>query len=160
MDEFVHGAEEKTLKDWEALKRKYENKTATPHEQMQVGGFYRMQMVFKLLTQDFIERNSEFAMDKDRALKTLFSRISAMSGLDQGEVASNMEDLIAKGYIQVDHSREDLFFLGLSSVKSLGLCPWRRYSKIKSFPCSAAWHIPRFGRQAPHGCPVPQFCHS
>ncbi len=101
MDVFVHDSEEKKRKEWEALERKYENREATPQEQMQVGGYYRMEMIYKLLNQDFIEQNSEFHLDSDSALKALSQSVCLMSGLDQASVESTMEDLIAKGYIQV-----------------------------------------------------------
>ncbi|MBU1340764.1 MAG: B12-binding domain-containing radical SAM protein [Proteobacteria bacterium] len=105
MDAFVHDAGEQNRKDWEALKVKYENKTATPYEQMQVGGFYRMEMIFKLLSQDILEQNCVFHTDSDTALKELCRRISAIAAQDQGFTEFTIKDLITKGYIQMEYSQ-------------------------------------------------------
>lgn len=110
MDAFVHESEAQNRKDWEALKVKYENKTATPYEQMQVGGHYRMEMIFTLLSQDVIENNSEFVTDKDTAVRELSRQISTMADLDQEFAEFTMNDLIVKGYIRVDDSHGKIRF--------------------------------------------------
>jgi len=110
MDAFIHDAQEPSRNEWETLKLKYKNKTATLYEQMQVGGHYRMEMVFKLLTQDFIEHNSEFYADTETALKELAKRISSMAGLDQDFTEFTMKDLIHRGYINMENSQEKTYF--------------------------------------------------
>jgi radical SAM superfamily enzyme YgiQ (UPF0313 family) len=100
MDDFVHGAHGRVEEAWEALKQKYADKAATPEEQMQVGGFYRMEMIFKLLTQDVIENHSVYPLDKDTALEALCKIISGLTGLDRDFVEFNIKDLISKGYIR------------------------------------------------------------
>jgi anaerobic magnesium-protoporphyrin IX monomethyl ester cyclase len=102
MDAFIHDAGEQNREDWEALKIKYENKTASPYEQMQVGGHYRTQMIFQLLTQDILEQYSEFNSDNETALKTLCKKVSGMTGLDLAFTQFTMTDLITKGYILVE----------------------------------------------------------
>ncbi|MBU1193371.1 MAG: B12-binding domain-containing radical SAM protein [Proteobacteria bacterium] len=104
MDAFVHASEENHRNSWDLLKKKYEEKTATPYEQMQVGGHYRMVMIFKLLTQDFIEQNADFISDPADALKQFFQKIASMAGLDHAFVESTMTDLINKGYIRIEES--------------------------------------------------------
>lgn len=110
MDAFVHGVHGKVEAAWEALKKKYKEKTASPDEQMQVGGFYRMEMIFKLLSEDVIEENSGYRSDKNTALKLLCKKIASLTDLDQGFVEFNMNDLIAKGYLRVTDSRGQTCF--------------------------------------------------
>ena len=105
MDAFIHDSTEPIWAAWEALKLKYANNAATPHEQMQVGGHYRMEMIFKLLTQDFLENHSSFDGDSNTSLRTLSTQISAMADLDLDFTEVTMKDLIAKGYIQMESSR-------------------------------------------------------
>ncbi len=104
MDAFIHDAGARNREAWEALKVKYANKTATPYEQMQVGGFYRMQMIFKLLTRDFLEQHALFATDHDTSLRALCVEISAMTGQDRGFTEFTLKDLMAKGYIRRETS--------------------------------------------------------
>ena len=110
MDDFVRKAHGRVEKEWEALKKKYKEKTASPDEEMQVGGFYRMEMIFKLLSCDVIEENSAYPSDKTTALKLLCKKIAALTDLDQMFVEFNMNDLIAKGYILVTDSRGQTCF--------------------------------------------------
>ncbi len=110
MDAFVHEAHSRVEEAWEDLKKKYEDKTATPDEEMQVGGFYRMEMIFKLLSRDVIEETSTYPSDKNTALKSLCKKISALTDLDQGFVEFNMKDLIAKGYIRAVETRGETCF--------------------------------------------------
>ncbi len=102
MDAFVRASEERTREDWENLKKKYENKLVTPSEEMQVGGYYRMEMVFKLLSQDFIEHNSVFSANSTAALEMFCEKIAVMADLDQEFIELTMKDLIKKGYIQME----------------------------------------------------------
>ncbi len=116
MDAFIHDSRAQNRAEWEVLNIKYANKTATPYEQMQVGGYYRMVMIFKLLTQDFLEQHSEFGPDFDGALTALSTRISAMAGLDVAFTEFTMNDLITKGYILVDHFSEKTRFFWANSL--------------------------------------------
>ncbi len=104
MDAFVREAHAGVERLWELLKKKYQDKTASPDEEMQVGGYYRMEMIFKLLSRDVIEDNSIYPLDKHAALKSLCNTISAITSLDQAFVEFNMNDLIAKGYIRAIES--------------------------------------------------------
>ncbi len=121
MDAFIHDATEQNRADWETLKVKYADKTATPHEQMQVGGYYRMEMIFKLLTQDFLEQHSLFETSVT-ALGTLSTQIAAMAGLELDFVEVTLKDLITKGYIQMEVSQGRTRFF------------WAHNSQLKSAP--------------------------
>ena len=105
MNAFVHDAGQQNRKDWDSLKKKYETKTATPFEQMQVGGHFRMEMIFKLLSRDVIEQNSMFEIDGGAALKSLSGRVSAMADLDLEFVEVTLKDLIEKGYIRTENAQ-------------------------------------------------------
>ncbi|MBU0463581.1 MAG: hypothetical protein KKE12_08230 [Proteobacteria bacterium] len=102
MDAFVHASGAKIRQEWEVLKEKYKNKTATPFEQMQVGGHYRTKMIFILLSQDVIEQDNGVFQDLDAALARLSQQICEMTGLEGDFVEFTMKDLIAKGYLRVD----------------------------------------------------------
>ncbi|MBU0972709.1 MAG: B12-binding domain-containing radical SAM protein [Proteobacteria bacterium] len=102
MDEFIHDAYEQHRKDWEALTVKYENKTATPQEQIQVEGYHRMEMIFKLLTQDILEHHPAFHTGPDTALKELSGHMATLTGLDYVFTESAIKDLITKGFIRIN----------------------------------------------------------
>jgi radical SAM superfamily enzyme YgiQ (UPF0313 family) len=102
IDAFVHDATGQNREEWDALKVKYANKTASPYEQMQVGGYYRMEMIFKLLTQDFLEQQSIFEPDPAVALKALSAQAAVMAGLDPDFTEVTLKDLLAKKYIRVE----------------------------------------------------------
>jgi hypothetical protein len=104
MDAFVHAAGEKVRQEWEALKQKYENNTATPYEQMQVGGHYRTKIIFTLLSRDVMEQNDEGFQDLETELDRLTRQISEMTELESDFVAFTLKDLIAKGYLRVEES--------------------------------------------------------
>jgi radical SAM superfamily enzyme YgiQ (UPF0313 family) len=122
MDAFIHDAEEQNRADWDALKVKYVEKTASPYEQMQVGGHYRMVMIFKLLTQDFLEQHSRFDMDRNSALRELSTQICAMTGFDLEFTEFTIRDLITKGYVRMEDSREKTLF------------SWAHHSQVTSSP--------------------------
>jgi anaerobic magnesium-protoporphyrin IX monomethyl ester cyclase len=125
MDAFIHDSTEPQRVEWEALKLKYANNAATPHEQMQVGGHYRMEMIFKLLTQDFLEQHAVFETDSQTALGTLCTQLSAMADQDFDFTQITLKDLITKGYIQMKSSREKTRF------------SWARNDQLKSVPALA-----------------------
>jgi radical SAM superfamily enzyme YgiQ (UPF0313 family) len=104
MDAFVHTSGEKVRQEWEAVKQKYVNKSATPHEQMLVGGHYRTQMIFTLLNQDVLESNAPGFQTLESALAGLTCQVCEITGLEQDFVEFTFRDLIAKGYLWVDDS--------------------------------------------------------
>lgn len=110
MNAFVWNACEQTRESWEAMKLRYENKTATVWEQMRVGGHYRMEMIFQLLSQDIIEQQPEFSADKKTALKDLCRRIAVLTGMDSGFTEFTMNDLVARGYIRSEATSESTRF--------------------------------------------------
>jgi radical SAM superfamily enzyme YgiQ (UPF0313 family) len=102
MDAFIHDATEQNREEWDALKVKYANKTANPYEQMQVGGYYRMEMIFKLLTLDFLEQHPISEPDPAAALKALSEKAAVMAGLDLDFTEVTLTDLLAKKYIRME----------------------------------------------------------
>ncbi len=110
MDAFVYAAGEPIRKDWEALKQRYAAHTATPYEQMQVGGHYRTQMIFALLSQDILETWSADTSDPDSAQEHLCAHVSAVTDLDLSFVRLTLQDLMNKGYIHMKIFNERICF--------------------------------------------------
>lgn len=122
MDAFVHQVHGRITEAFEDLKTKYQNKTATPEEELQVAGFYRMEMIFRLLTEDVIEEYSDHASERQTALKELCRKISDLTGQEPGFVEFNMADLIQKGYIRVKESELNTSF------------SWAHHAKTENHP--------------------------
>ncbi len=106
MDDFVEKAHAETRDQWEALKIKYADGNADPHEQMQVGGYYRTEMIFALLSRDVLEANAGFVGDGRAALDALTRKTADLTGLEPGFVRFNLEDLITRGYIRMRETPE------------------------------------------------------
>jgi anaerobic magnesium-protoporphyrin IX monomethyl ester cyclase len=55
MENFVSALTEMHQDEWRKTEKKYHEGTCTPDEHIQIEGFYRMQIIFRLLSEDLIE---------------------------------------------------------------------------------------------------------
>lgn len=110
MDDFVEKAHTGTRNQWEALKIRYADGTADPLEQMQVGGYFRTEMIFALLSRNVIEECAELKGDGPSAMDVLTRKTADLTGLDSDFVRTNLDDLMARGYIRIRETPETTGF--------------------------------------------------
>jgi hypothetical protein len=60
---FVARHDKRDNEEWERIKKGYTNRTNTPEEDLRVAGYYRMNLVYRLLSEDIIEQHCTFPMD-------------------------------------------------------------------------------------------------
>ncbi len=111
MDTFVADFEGRIAVVWEEMVRGYHNKTNTPDIDMQVGGHFRMQLVYRLLSEDLIENLGVVKMeppgaDAGFAEKELCRRIETATGSEGKLIRKTVRDFIEKGYLYLSLSED------------------------------------------------------
>jgi anaerobic magnesium-protoporphyrin IX monomethyl ester cyclase len=103
--EFVACYDGEMEKEWQRQLHEYKSGGNTPLENLQVEGHWRMQLSYRILKDDLIEKygfieNAVFQGSPDKALQELCSRISA-GGEDDAEVVNKtICDYLKRGYLQ------------------------------------------------------------
>jgi radical SAM superfamily enzyme YgiQ (UPF0313 family) len=100
MNDFVDGFNADIETEWTSAKERYNQKTSSEEETMQVGGFFRMEMIFALLNRDILETHESFEGHQDNALAALSRKVADITGLTPEFAESNLRDLWHKGFIQ------------------------------------------------------------
>jgi radical SAM superfamily enzyme YgiQ (UPF0313 family) len=104
MNRFVADFEGEIAKAWDEMVRGYHNKTTPPDIDMQVEGHFRMELVYRLLSEDLIEKlgvvETEGCDDPyDFAEKELCLRIEKAAGAEGVLLRKTIRDFIEKGYV-------------------------------------------------------------
>lgn len=102
---FVSRYDEEMEKDWRRLLIGYEKNTNSPMENLRVESHWRMQLTYKILKGDLIEKNSFiepalFQGSKDSALRELCRRIIIGTNADSRIVNNTLSDFVNHGYLQ------------------------------------------------------------
>ena len=106
MREFVAVYDQEMKKDWQRLLRGYKkNGKNTPLENLQVEGHWRMQLSYRILKDDLIEKDGfidpDLAQDsKEKALQELCRRITTKTKADSNLVNKTIGDFVLRGYLQ------------------------------------------------------------
>ena len=116
MNRFVADFESKISKAWEELVQGYHNRTNTPGIDMQVEGHFRMMLVYRLLSEDLIEKLGVISVsdpvdNSDLLQEELCRRIEEATGVEGGLIRGTIRKFVEKGYIR--------------AVISGGECRWR-----------------------------------
>lgn len=95
--------------EWNKLLQGYHKGTSTPENKMSVEGRWRMELTYKLLKGDLIEKNgfiepALFKGSKDNALQELCRRIINCTNADSRVVDNTISDFAGRGYISADIS--------------------------------------------------------
>jgi radical SAM superfamily enzyme YgiQ (UPF0313 family) len=107
--EFVARFDNEIEEDWQRQLRGYDDKTNTPMEDLQIEGHWRMNLTFKILKDDLIEKygfieSALFEGSKDKALNALIQKISACTN-DKAAIAdSAIRDFVRRGYLKAVQS--------------------------------------------------------
>jgi anaerobic magnesium-protoporphyrin IX monomethyl ester cyclase len=105
MNRFVADFECLITKAWEEMVQGYHDRTNTPGIDMQVEGHFRMKLVYRLLSEDLIEKwgaisVSDIEDSKDRLQEELCRRIEEATGVEGGLIRGTIRGFIKKGYIR------------------------------------------------------------
>jgi hypothetical protein len=97
--DFMKAYEAPHLELWNFVVQRYEQGLSTDYEYLRVAGYNRMHLVFKLLSNDLIERHGVFN-DEDSSVRALAERITQQTGAQPKLVHSTLQQLSDAGYIK------------------------------------------------------------
>lgn len=105
MNFFVADFEGMITKAWEEMVQGYRNRTNPPGIDMQVEGHFRMKLVYRLLSEDLIEKWGEIpsidSSDRTDLLREeLCRRIEKTTGVEGGLIRRTIREFVEKGYIR------------------------------------------------------------
>jgi hypothetical protein len=99
---FVDEFEGEIMAGWEKQVRNYQTGANSPAEDLLVGGYFRTQLVYRLLSEDMIETEgkSNGARTIEESQNILCERIRKKTGSNGDLVEETIADFIRKGYIR------------------------------------------------------------
>lgn len=100
IESFVDNASRHIREDWKELNVRYQNNNVTDEEHIQVAGYHRMVMIYKILSEDLIEKNAYQKGDFDSAMFSLGKAIAKETDLDAQFTKFHINDLVKKDYIR------------------------------------------------------------
>ncbi len=106
IERFVKAFEAEIQVMWESMVRDYEDKTLRPEMSLQVEGHFRMKLVYRLLSEDLIEKTGRFGMpavgSEDAILEELGQRMEGATGIDRGLIRTTLRSFVASGYLKAE----------------------------------------------------------
>jgi hypothetical protein len=105
IERFVGAFEGEIQQAWEVMVKAYRQGTNPPEIDLQVEGHFRMKLVYRLLSEDLIERAGAFAREEiaesgDGAdLEALCQKIEAATDEDGALIRKTLKSFAATGYI-------------------------------------------------------------
>ena len=109
MDRFVASYNEEMNAQWEKIVRGFHEGTNSPEDNLKVEGYFKMPLVFKILSEDIIESCGTFSCD-ERSLSSntmidlLCRKIVEMTGMEKGLVERTITYFVNSGYLEVSRS--------------------------------------------------------
>ena len=103
MDAFVAALDREITEKWEKQVRDYREGRGLPEDNMRVGGYFRMQLVYRILSEDLIETHGQLPVDHtsgNGSVGTLCDKIAEATDFDPGLVRSTIEDFVNAGYLK------------------------------------------------------------
>lgn len=100
--DFVDKATAAITRDWAELDIRFRQKTTNDSEYPQIAGYYRMVMIYKILSEDMIEEYALQPGDFEQALTSLSIVIAEKCGLEIDFTRDQLSDLIRKNYIRFE----------------------------------------------------------
>ncbi|MBU1172468.1 MAG: B12-binding domain-containing radical SAM protein [Proteobacteria bacterium] len=116
--DFVEKATSKVKTDWDDLDRRFKENKTNETEYLQIAGYYRMLMIYKVLSEDLIEKNAIQTGDFDQALTSLSRIIADQSHLEMDFTRHQIKDLIQKTYIRFEDKQGKIRFFWSHNNKS------------------------------------------
>lgn len=104
MERFVGDFESWIAEAWEGMVKGYHEKSNTPEIDMQVEGHFRMKLVWRLLSEDLIERlggiSRREAESPSEAEAVLSRRIGDETGVEGRLISATIRTFVEKGYVR------------------------------------------------------------
>lgn len=103
MEEFVAKLDREIAEQWDEQVRDWREGRGLPENNVRVGGHFRMQLTYRLLSEDLIETHGRFPVDhtsEGGAVGALCDRIREVTGYDSDLVRHTIEDFIGAGYLK------------------------------------------------------------
>lgn len=101
INQFVAEFEREIQEAWEKQVQGYYDKTNTPEEDFKVAAHFRMNLVYKLLSEDLLEACGSFTNDEQsEPVDRLCQRLQEATGLDIDLIQRTIQSFIECGYIK------------------------------------------------------------
>ena len=108
---FVAAFDREINDEWEKQVRDYKEGRGLPEDNFEVEGHFRMQLVYRLLSEDLVETCGRFPMNSvsdNGTVGMLCGKIEEITGFDPGLVRKTIEDFIDAGYIKLARRENSL----------------------------------------------------
>ena len=105
---------------WEKQVRDYREGRGLPEDNFRVEGHFRMQLVYRMLSEDLIETCGCFPMEHasdNGTVDMLCAKIEEKTGFDPGLIRKTIEDFIGAGYIKPGRAGENLAWYWTHNIK-------------------------------------------
>lgn len=100
MEAFVEDSYRQIRQDWDELKARHERGEALPEEVMQIDGYRKMEFIFKVLSEDLIERHGLIESESGQAFSLMSQAIAADTDEKPEYAATILKAMIDKGLIK------------------------------------------------------------
>lgn len=108
--EFVENATIKIKRDWDDLDRRFNEATVEDHEYLQIAGYYRMLMIFDMLSKDLLEEFGDQKGDFNKALDALAAIIAEKTDIDTKFARDQINHLIQGNFIRYNEQDDAVHF--------------------------------------------------
>jgi anaerobic magnesium-protoporphyrin IX monomethyl ester cyclase len=109
IERFVSSFESEIDSVWQEMVRGFHEKTNAPAIDLQVEGHFRMKLVYRLLSEDLIEKGGEFSLpaaidgeSEEASIEVLCHRIEKMTGIDEMLIRKTLRSFAVSGYIKLE----------------------------------------------------------
>jgi len=111
IEEFVAAFDREINDEWEKQVRDYREGRGLPEDNFRVGGHFRMQLVYRLLSEDLIETCGLFPVNHasdNGTVGMLCGKIEEVTGFDSRLVRNTIEDFVDAGYIKPERRGDNI----------------------------------------------------
>jgi len=111
IEEFVAAFDREINDEWEKQVREYREGRGLPEDNFRIEGHFRMQLVYRMLSEDLIETCGCFPVNHasdNGTVNMLCGKIEEVTGFDSRLVRKTIEDFIDTGYIKLERRGDNL----------------------------------------------------
>jgi radical SAM superfamily enzyme YgiQ (UPF0313 family) len=111
MEAFVAASSAEIHEKWERQVCAYKEGVGLSEDNVRVGGHFRMQLTYRLLSEDLIETHGHFPADPvldNGSVVALCERIGEATDFDPALIHTTLEDFVGAGYIKPRHAENAL----------------------------------------------------
>ncbi|MBN2397572.1 MAG: radical SAM protein, partial [Deltaproteobacteria bacterium] len=103
MEEFVSVLDREIAEKWDIQVRDWREGRGLPEDNLRVGGHFRTQLTYRLLSEDLIETLGRLTVEHasgNGSVRALCRRVEEATGFDPALVSSTIEDFVGAGYLK------------------------------------------------------------